>query len=153
MSTVPDAPCIRNLASLGNPKSPRRVMAVTNQLSLTGFCHDHALILYVYLSHDDMESVLTVSLPPSLPPSIHPSSTPHIHSPLTPPILKLVLHSILQHLTPYPHVIHTYIEHYISNHHITRLRRRKIFKMPFPQNPLLLPPTPPIQKPSLSDDN
>ena len=28
----------------------------------TGFCHEHALILYVYLSGDDMESVLTVSL-------------------------------------------------------------------------------------------
>ena len=25
-----------------------------------GFCHEHALILYVYLSNDDMESVLTV---------------------------------------------------------------------------------------------
>ena len=27
-----------------------------------GFCHEHALILYVYLSNDDMESVLTVRL-------------------------------------------------------------------------------------------
>ena len=26
-----------------------------------GFCHEHALILYVYLSNDDQESVLTVS--------------------------------------------------------------------------------------------
>ena len=25
-----------------------------------GFCHEHALILYVYMSNDDMESVLTV---------------------------------------------------------------------------------------------
>ena len=25
-----------------------------------GFCHEHALILYVYLSNDDVESVLTV---------------------------------------------------------------------------------------------
>lgn len=27
---------------------------------MTGFCHEHALILYVYLSSDDTESVLTV---------------------------------------------------------------------------------------------
>ena len=30
--------------------------------SFAGFCHEHALILYVYLSNDDMESVLTVRL-------------------------------------------------------------------------------------------
>lgn len=30
----------------------------------TGFCHEHALILYVYLSGDDTESVLTVRLHP-----------------------------------------------------------------------------------------
>lgn len=32
---------------------------------LTGFCHEHALILYVYLSNDDTESVLTVRPSPS----------------------------------------------------------------------------------------
>lgn len=33
-----------------------------NHLRLTGFCHEHALILYVYLPNDngDDESVLTV---------------------------------------------------------------------------------------------
>ena len=32
-----------------------------------GFCHEHALILYVYLANDDVEdSVLTVSRPPGL---------------------------------------------------------------------------------------
>lgn len=30
-----------------------------------GFCHEHALILYVYLSNDDSESVLTVCIRPS----------------------------------------------------------------------------------------
>lgn len=33
---------------------------------ITGFCHEHALILYVYLSGDDTESVLTVRVFPPL---------------------------------------------------------------------------------------
>ena len=33
------------------------LLTLTNIL---GFCHEHALILYVYLSNDDVESVLTV---------------------------------------------------------------------------------------------
>ena len=56
---------------------------------ITGFCHEHALILYVYLSSDDTESVLTVY-------PFHPIHTAQLLTLL----LSLVLHCILQRLIP-----------------------------------------------------
>ena len=57
-----------------------------------GFCHGHALILYVYLSGDDTESVLTVCLFLPKPPSQHVLANEKTQ--------MSVLYSILQRLTP-----------------------------------------------------
>ena len=45
--------------------SRSKIQHLTCGSCIVGFCHEHALILYVYLSGDDTESVLTVRLPPS----------------------------------------------------------------------------------------
>ena len=57
-----------------------------------GFCHEHALILYVYLSNEDTESVLTVCLSNPLCSSSIPSD------------LSVVLHRVLQRLIALSHI-------------------------------------------------